>query len=306
MYYDLHFVHSKECREDMLRCLDKLSFGSDHQEIVKSVFVDQPLLIQEMLVVLMPNPQAKQDYNISLQDVCPAYFKLQRSSLTEKSALYWVLFRHICKLDGSFGAQCLFANIATETLLQIQRLLRCKSSGEFGSRDLYVQEVVFLFRDIGHAAALDVFLDSEELKVEFVTDQEEPAKSFYSESLPVIEAWVELQCRKAQKKSSGNSSQLKAMKELMAYLERVGLTRKLAPASLIFRDFVNLKFQKLPDDTKFIQIMLLKLKVCVVKHKRDGDDREQFPMEVFCRSSTSSPAFVYACHLFSQVLLVLP
>ena len=299
MYCDLHFLHSRECREDMLRCLDKLPFGSDHQEIVKSVFVGQPFLIQEMLVDLI---KPSNDYNVTLQDACLAYFKLNRSRLSEKSALYWVLFRHICKLDGSYGAQCLFANIAAETLRQVQQLLRCKSRSEFGSRDLYVQEVIFLFRDLGHVAALDVFLDSDELKVEFENDQEGHDKSFYSESLPVVEAWVDQQCRKAQKKSS----HLKAMNELMAYLDRIGLTRKVAPASAIFRDFVDSKFQKLPDDSKFIEMMLLKLKGCAVKLKRNGDDHEQFPMEVFCRSSIPSFAFVHECHLFPQVLLVLP
>ena len=173
LYVDLHFKHHKACRDDIFRSLDKLSVNSaEHQAIIlKSVF--QPIIIQEMLVELIPD---EKDYNVSLQDMCTEYNMSEsktKQKVAENSALYWPLFRHICKSDGSFGAQTFFANIASEHLIYIQR-----SRNGSGCRDPYIQAVIDLFQDIGYFTALDHFLDCEGLKVEYGDDQK---KSFYSE-----------------------------------------------------------------------------------------------------------------------------
>ena len=282
-YVDLHFKRHKACRDDIFRSLDKLSVNSaEHQAIIlKSVF--QPILIQEMLVELMPDPE---DYNVSLQDMCTEYNMSEsktKQKVTENSALYWPLFRLICKSDGSFSAQIFFANIASENLIYIQR-----SRNGFGCRDPYIQAVIDLFQDIGYFTALDHFLDCEGLKVEY-TFRTVQKKSFYSESLPVVEAWLEQQCKKAQKVSAVESS-AKAVTELMAYLERVGYTLQVAPASLIFRNQLKQKLQPVKRSTdEFMKLMLLKLKSCVVV-----DSTEQYPLEVFCRFAILSFPSVYA------------
>ena len=239
-----------------------------------------------MLVELIPD---EKDYNVSLQDMCTEY-KMPESktkqSNTENSALYWPLFRLICKSDGSFGAQIFFANIASENLNYIQQ-----SRNGSGCRDPYIQAVVDLFQDTGYFTALDHFLDCEGLKVEYTYGTVQK-KSFYSESLPVVEAWLEQQCKKAQKVSAVESS-AKAMTELMAYLERVGQTLQMTPASLIFRD--KLKRKLLPHKRsidEFMKLMLLKLKSCVVVDSTKPT--KQYPLEVFCRFAILSFPSVYA------------
>ena len=271
----------KACREDIFRCLDKISAGKDHQNTVIHVF--EPL-VQDMLMELMADQKDNKDYQKLVKDVYPNANKQIEKS--EKS--FWLFFSHICKQDGSNSNQRFVANIALVTLRNIEHTFRCKSSGKFDSRDPYIQAVMFHFQEIGFTLALDIFLDSDDLKFEgnYHSDKITSVKTFYCESLVVVEAWVQLQCRKVQNISETNS---RALNELNAYLKRVGDTFVTAPSSLIFRDASGAKLQL----AKFITSMLRQLKSCVVAYDPQAQQDGQRQTETENLSSQNTDGEVY-------------
>jgi hypothetical protein len=271
----------KACREDILRCLDKISAGKDHQKTVIHVF--EPL-VKDMLFELVDHQKGNEEYPKILRDVYPV---TKQDENFEK--YFWLFFGHICKQDGSSSNQRFVANIALATLRIIEQLFRCKSSGKFDSRDPYVHAMMLHFQEIGFTIALDIFLDSDDLKFEsnHRSDKKTSVKPFHCESLAVVEAWVQLQCRKVQNISGTNS---RALNDLNAYLERMGDTFRTAPSSLIFRD--NASGAKL-QVTKFITSMLKQLRSCDVAYHPQAQQDIQSQTETENLPSQNTDGEVY-------------